>query len=213
MKNCKKSVIAALLLMLLLLTACGTEQSPEIEGDMKPHFMVNGRLYWASTHPSGTMPESFQYAGDIVEEVEETPVSDWTSYGHPAGTKVYLDPEKPHQAWIGGGNRSYRYHTEDAGRDYVRHDGDLYVYLGSVNAVADEYYDAYENWDYIVNIQNYATTYVGATVFEEYDSYPVQELGSNAFTQPHGVYVYEKDTDILFAAFENEGRVYVKVKA
>ena len=70
MKHHKKWIAAALLLMLLLLTACGTEQSPEMEGDMKPHFMVNGRLYWASTHPSGTMPESFQYAGDIVEKAK-----------------------------------------------------------------------------------------------------------------------------------------------
>ena len=175
MKRCKKiGVVASLLLMIVMLTACGTEQSPEMEWDMKPHFMVNGCLYWASAHPSGTMPESFQYAGDIVGMVEKTPVSDWTSYGHPAGTKVYLDTQKPHQAWIGNEYGNYRYHTEDAGRDYVRYGGELYVYLGSVNAVADEYYDAYENWDYIVNIQNYATTYLGDTVFEEYDSYPTQ---------------------------------------
>ena len=212
MKRFKKLVVAAsLLLMILLLTACGGNHPSGAEWDMKPYFMVNGRLYWASAHPSGTMPESFQYAGGIVEEVEVTPVSDWTSYGHPAGTKVYLDPQKPHQAWIGGEYRNYRYRTEDAGRDYVRHNDLLYVYLGSVNT--DKDYNAYRDWGYVVDIRKYETTYLGDTVFEEYDSYPVQELGSNSFTEPQSVYVYAEAPDVLFVAFENEGRVYVKVKS
>lgn len=94
--------IVLLLAAMMMLTACSENSPSESVGDLKEHFMVNGCLYWQSAFPSGTMPETFQYAGDIIETVEKTPISDWTSYSLPIGTKVYLDPQKPHQAWIDG---------------------------------------------------------------------------------------------------------------
>ena len=201
--------IVLLLAAMMMLTACSENSPSESVGDLKEHFMVNGCLYWQSAFPSGTMPETFQYAGDIIETVEKTPISDWTSYSLPIGTKVYLDPQKPHQAWIDG---KYRYHTIDAGNKYVMHNNDLYVYLGSVSTSADEYYDAYRNWDFIVDITKYDTEYLGNTIFEEYDSYPTQELGCNSLPEAHGVYSYAEDQNIMFVVWENEAQVYVKAK-
>lgn len=192
-----------------MLPACNENRPSENAGDLKDHFMVNGRLYWQSASPSGTMPETFQYAGDIIEAIEKTPISDWTSYSLPAGTKVYLDPQKPHQAWIDG---KYRYCTSDVGKRYVMHNDELFVYLGSVSSSADEYYDAYRNWDFIVDVTKYDTEYLGNTIFEEYDSYPTQELGCNSFPEAHGVYSCAKDQNIIFVVWENEAFVYVKAK-
>ena len=208
MRHYKRVCLLALLFLTpMLLSACGAGGRKGTPVDSKEHFMVNGRLYWASASPSGTMPETFQYAGNITETLWETPTSDWSAYSLSVGTKIYLDPQKPHQAWVDG---KYRYHVIDAGYDYVMHDGFLYVYLGSVNSSNDEYYREYAKWNYIVNIKKYETIYLGTTIFEEYDSYPLQELGCNSFTNAQEVYSYSENPDILFVAHEDEGRVYVK---
>lgn len=201
------------ILIILFLSACNTSVvDPTYTPDLKEHFMVNGTLYWQSSFPSGTMPDSFQYVGTIQETVGETPTSNWCSYGLPVGSKIYLDSESPYQAWIDG---KYRYRTSDAGREYINHDDSLFVYLGSVSDINDEYYQNYRNrWDFHVDLRNitHDTVYLGETTFEGYACFPVQERGSNCFNKPQNVYSYTNDTNLLLVSSGNDAAVYVKLQ-
>ena len=194
---------------LLILASCGTQGSEKVS--QRPHFIVNGTIYWSSSYPSGTMPDTFQYAGEIKETIWETPTSDWQSYGLPVGSKVYLDPAIPYQAWIDG---AYRYVTEEAAKRYLLHKGELYVFLGSVPVYDGEYYSDYRDaWNLIIKSEDLPseTIYLGTSVFEGYDLYPTLELGSNAFTTSRDIYQHTEDTNVLFALLDESSAVYVKV--
>ena len=209
MKRYKGFVMFAMLT--LLLSACNTAAEPAYKVDMQEHFMVNDVLYWQSAFPSGTMPDTFTYAGDIREMVGDTPTSNWCSYTLPVGSKIYLDSEIPHQAWIDG---ERRFCTLEAGRKYICHNGSLFVHLGSVNSLEEEYYlDYRDRWNPRVDLTKgtFDTLYLGETTFEGYDSFPLQELGSNYYVDGAGVYLYSKDPNILLAAVGDIGDVYVKM--
>ena len=125
---------------------------------------------------------------------------------------LYPHSESPYQAWIDG---KYRYRTSDAGREYINHDDSLFVYLGSVSDINDEYYQNYRNrWDFHVDLRNitHDTVYLGETTFEGYDCFPVQERGSNCFNKPQNVYSYTNDTNLLLVSSGNDAAVYVKLQ-
>ena len=203
----KKSV-ATMIILFLLLSSCDSQGT---KVSQREHFMVNGITYWSSSSPSGTMPDTFQYAGEIIETIWETPTGDWQSYGLPAGSKVYLDPSIPYQAWVDG---TYRYVTAEAGRNYLLHSGTLYVYLGSVHGCDGDYYAAYLNdWNLTIKLEDLPDEliYLGSSVFEGYDLYPTLELGSNTFATSCDIYQHTEDTNVLFAVSDKTARVYVKV--
>lgn len=205
--------MGTLLICCLFFAGCGqtSEEDNEVAWDAVPHFMVNGKVYWVSSHPCGNMPESFQYAGDIQEAIYKTPTSDWQSYDNPVGSKVYLDPDIPYQAWI---DSRYRYATSEAKRSYLMHNGDLYVYVGSIHGYDGDCYSAIvDAWNPVVEHKKlpHDSVYLGKSVFDGYDVFPQQELGSNSFSDAHSIYQYSKDNDVLFATTDNESsRVYVK---
>lgn len=206
-------IFALLSLMALLLSACNAaSDEPAYKVDKQEHFMVNDILYWQSSFPSGTMPDTFEYVGDIQEMVGDTPSSNWCSYSLPVGSKIYLDSEIPHQAWIDG---ERRFCTVDAARRYIRHDGFLFVYLGSLTGLKDEYYQNYRSrWAYRVDLTKavYDTVYLGESTFEGYNSFPLQELGSNYYINANDIYLCSDDPNILFAAADDHtAAVYVKM--
>ena len=173
--------------------------------------MVNDVLYWQSTFPSGTMPDTFTYAGDIQEMAGDTPTSNWCSYTLAAGSKIYLDSEIPHQAWVNG---ERRFCTLEAGRKYIHHNGSLFVHLGSTASLNDPYYQDYrDRWNPRVDLTKGAfdPLYLGETTFEGYDSFPLQELGSNCYADAAAVYMDSNDPNILLAAVGDIADVYVKM--
>lgn len=199
-----------MIMLILLLSSCDSQNK---KVDQIEHFMVNGITYWSSASISGTMPDTFQYAGEIKETIWDTPTSNWQSYSLPVGSKVYLDPAIPFQAWIDG---TYRYVTAEAGRDYLLHAGALYVYLGSVQGYDGDYYAAYLNdWNLTMKPEDFPDEliYLGSSVFEGYDLYPTLELGSNTFATSRDIYQHTEDTNVLFAVSDKtaEASVYVKV--
>jgi hypothetical protein len=134
----------------------------------------------------------FQTGGDLIDKLKA--------------------PVSAYQAWIDG---KYRYRTSDAGREYINHDDSLFVYLGSVSDINDEYYQNYRNrWDFHVDLRNitHDTVYLGETTFEGYDCFPVQERGSNCFNKPQNVYSYTNDTNLLLVSSGNDAAVYVKLQ-
>jgi len=211
----KLNLFLILLAIIFILTSCTTNMEIndfklEEKVALKEHFMVNDTIYWATAYPIGTMPDTFQYVGNIEETRLETPSANWQSYAVPVGSKIYLDPKIPYQAWIDG---KYRYATLDALKDYIRYDDELYVYLGSVQGYENDYYESYrEIWDLrvaFVQLSN-KSRYLGKTIFEGYDMFPTQELGSNSCTASEDVYQYTEDTNILFAVASESAAVYVK---
>ena len=205
-------IFTLLSLMALLLSGCNTADiEPEYKVDMQEHFMVNDILYWQSSFPSGTMPDTFEYVGDIQEMVGDTPSSNWCSYSLPVGSKIYLDSEKPHQAWIDG---ERRFCTVDAGRKYIHHNGSLFVHIGNIASLNDSYYQDYRNrWTPRIDLTKAAfdTVWLGETIFEGYNNFPLQELGSNCYINAAAVYLYSKDPNILLAALGDIADVYVKM--
>ena len=195
--------------LLLILASCGTQGSEKVS--QKQHFMVNGTIYWSSSYPSGTIPDTFQYAGEIKETIWDTPTSVWQSYALPVGSKVYLDPSIPYQAWIDG---AYRYVTAEAAKKYLLHESELYVYLGSIHGYDGEYYTDYlDAWDLTVKRKELPAEliYLGSSVFEGYDLYPTLELGSNTFATSRDIYQHADDPNVLFATLDESSAVYVKI--
>lgn len=205
-------LLFAVFFSIVMLVECdATRRSSAERWDYVPHFMVNGVVYWSSARPDSQMPASFQYAGDIREDGTDMASADWTACGLPVGTKIYLDPQIPYQAWADG---KYRYCTSEMKRDYVMHDGALYVYTASLENGHDESYAPYRQWTSVRNMSRYETAYLGDTVFEGYDACPTQELGTNNFpdSNAQGVYAYADDPNVLFVGRENYASVYVKLK-
>lgn len=205
-------ILFAVFFSIVMLVECdATRRSSAERWDYVPHFMVNGVVYWSSARPDSSMPASFQYAGDIREDGTDMASADWTACGLPVGTKIYLDPQIPYQAWVDG---KYRYCTSEMKRDYVMHENNLYVYTGSLQEDSGDAYDKpYRQWSSIRDLSRYKTTYLGDTVFEGYDACPTQELGTNNFPDANaqGVYAYADDPNVLFVGREDYASVYVRL--
>lgn len=208
--NTKKLLVIASGLIVLL-TSCGMQREEKVAQPI--HFVVNGVTYWESSYLTcSSIPDSFQLAGEIKEMTADAATEDWQSHDLPVDTKIYLDPAMAYQAWDENGRR---YCTADAARRYLFCENELYVYLGSVNRLDGDYYEAYrEQWDMTIKPEELPkeAVYLGASVFEGYDRYPEQQLGSNSLTEPHSVYQDAADPNILFVLSNEENRVYVYVK-
>ena len=205
----KKSIFLflSLLLLCLGLTGCTEEKV-----DLKPHFTVNGTTYWTSPAPlTLELLEGFESAGTIQSETSDRAVEDWQANGPAVGSEVWLNPDIPYQAFIDG---KHLYVTEEAGRRYLLHDGEMYVYLGSVQSYDGEYYAQYrDSYDLTIPKEKLPTDAVelGTSTFGQYYRYPTKELESNLLTKPHTVYQDSADLNVLYALSEGgTASVYIK---
>ena len=208
-----KIALSTVLIMVICVVTCLLFFNPH-RSFYKPHFMVNGEMYWLSSQPQSARPNHFVYFGDILEEVDSV-TQDFQGYLIAPGSKIYLSPNLDCQAYLD----NERYCTAEADRQFIRYGEDLYVSLNSADILDYEkgYYSGYsERFDAAFSAQDIPTdaAYLGMTHFEAYDIFPSEPLGSNSLGHLGDRYPVYQDPDdeyVLYVKYP-DGNIGVYIR-
>lgn len=164
-------------------------------------FMVNGESFMSSGYAEygSFYDKGFHLAGTIESETSGVPTQDFQARGISVGSKVYLNPDIPHKAYVDFGIGPLPYCTIEASRDYLFHDGILYVSFETIDRKANVDWEDYRaTCGASLEALPETARYLGQTHFVGYNNFPEEELGSNWAEEARPVYQDQDNPALLY---------------
>lgn len=203
-------------LCMIFLTGCQAKEE-EVPAEWSkyahpPCFMMNGEMFYSSAHTvEGPFYEKdYVLVGTIQAMFEDynAPLSDFESYEIPVGEKIYQNPDIPHQAYVETNSWKFRYRTKEAGRGYIFYNNQLFVSILSLDPQSEEsnYYETIFETGFLFEIPE-GSVYVGESKFIGYDTFPKENLGTNAFRESCALFRDVKDSSVLYLDHPADGYI------